>query len=219
MIIFRDYQLKAINETFEALKKNDDPVLLECSVGGGKSYLIAGIAKKLDEANKRVLCLVNSSELVRNNSQAYIELGRTPSIFCASLNKKEYKHNAIFATPQSIINALKTNHPISKTIFNMIVVDEAHTISFQDPDTIFMRILTHYKQYYHDMRLLGMTGTAFRGDYSIVGKDALFKSKTGNISTEWLIENGYLVKPYFGNPKQSSFDFSKIECFPISSMK
>ena len=210
MIEFRPYQTKAIQETFEVLKKNDDPVLLECSVGGGKSYLIGGIAKRLQDLNKRVLCLVNSSELVRNNSQAFKEMGGSPSVFCASLSKKEYENNVIFATPQSVMSALKRNHPISNIIFNMIIVDEAHGINYNQQTSTFMQIFRHYKQSYKDMRLLGMTGTAFRADMSIVGEHALFKTKTGNLSTAWLIENGYLTKPAFGISHTESFDFSHV---------
>ena len=109
MIKLRDYQQRAINEAMGALIKNDDPVLLECSVGGGKSYLLAAIARKLDLQNKRVLCLVSSSELVRNDSDAFADMGGEPSVFCASIGKKQWDKNVVFATPQSLINTIKHN--------------------------------------------------------------------------------------------------------------
>lgn len=211
MVSLRPYQLSAIQEAIDALKKNDDPVLLECSVGGGKSYLIASIAKKLDDLNKRVLCLVNSSELVRNNSEAYKDFNGNPSVFCASLSHKSINQNVIFATPQSVIRALKTNHPIADIIFNLIIIDEAHSINFKSDQSTLMQILRHYKQAYNPMRTLGLTGTSFRGSESIVGKNALFKTQVGNISTQYLIENGYLVKPQFGINKVEGFDFSKCK--------
>lgn len=211
MIELRPYQKKALQEMFDALRKSDAPVLLECSVGGGKSYLIGSLVKTFDDQNKRVLCLVNSSELVRNNSQAFKELGGSPAIFCASLNLKEYNKNIIFATPQSIINAIKQNHPISKIIFNMLVIDEAHGINYHSETSIFMQILRHYKQAYAPMRTLGLTGTAFRGSTSITGTHALFKTQVGNISTQYLIEHGFLVPPLFGLTKTEGFDFSKCK--------
>lgn len=207
----RPYQIRSINETFEALIKNDDPVLMEASVGSGKSIMIASIVKRFDNYNKRVLCLVNSSELVRNNSNEFKNLGGSPSIFCASLRLKDYSNNIVFATPQSIISAIKNNHPIGEIIFNMIVIDEAHGINFVSKNSVFMRILRHYKQAYKPMRLLGLTGTAFRGSSSIVGCNALFKVQVGNISTQYLIENGFLVKPTFGNIETDSYDFSKCK--------
>ncbi len=207
----REYQIRSIRESWESLLKNDDPVLLEMSVGAGKSYVIGSLAKRFEDANKRVLCLVNSSELVRNNYQAFKELGGSPSIFCASLNLKEYKNNIVFATPQSVISALNKNHPISAIVFNMIVVDEAHGINFHSDNSTFMRILRHYKQAYKPMRILGLTGTGFRGSESIVGKNALFKTQVGNISTKYLIDNGFLVKPVFGITESEGFDFSKCK--------
>ncbi len=207
----RKYQKQAIKETFEALIKNDEPVLMESSVGSGKSIMIGYVVKRFEDQSKRVLCLVNSSELVRNNSKAFKDLGGSPSIFCASLGFKEYTNNIIFATPQSVISAIKNNHPISQIIFNMIVVDEAHGINYSAETSTFMRILRHYKQAYKPMRLLGLTGTAFRGSNSIVGENALFKTQVGNISTQYLIEHGFLVKPNFGGIETDSYDFSKCK--------
>src|ERR1700733_3283622 len=211
----RSYQINAINETFNALLKNDDPVLFDMSVGGGKSICIGTIVKKFEDKNKRVLCLVNNTELVRNNSKAFNILGGKPSIFCASIGEKDISNNIIFATPQSIISAIKRNHPISVIIFSMIVVDEAHGINYLNDKTVFMRILRHYKQRYPSMRLLGLTGTPFRmhktEPMSIVGDNALFKTKTANITTSYLIENEFLVKPSFGHCEVEGFDFSKCK--------
>ena len=209
-IKLRDYQQRAVNEAMESLIKNDDPVLLECSVGGGKSYLLAAIARKLDLQNKRVLCLVSSSELVRNDSDAFADMGGDPAVFCASLGKKEWSKNVVFATPQSLINTIKHDHPLSQVIFNLIMVDEAHQIGTSDTG-IFLRILRHFKQAYKPMRLLGMSGTPFRGDTAIWGEHALFKSKVGNISTKYLIDHGFLVKPVFGITENEGFDFSKCK--------
>lgn len=211
MIELRDYQKKALKEICQSLRSNDEPVLLECSVGGGKSYLIGSLSKLFENQNKRVLCLVSSSELVRNNSEAYKDFDAVPSVFCASLSQKSYDKNVIFATPQSVISAIKSNHPIKDIIFNVIIVDEAHMINFYSESSIFMRIFRHYKQEYAPMRILGLSGTPFRGDMSIVGKEAFFKTKTGNISTQYLIENKFLVPPVFGITKNEGFDFSKCK--------
>ena len=178
MKCLREYQRIAVNEAWDALKKSDDPVLLEASVGSGKSLMISFILKTIQDQNKRALCLVNSSELVRSNSLEFEGIGGIPSIFCASLNKKEHTNNIIFATPQSIMSAIKCNHPIMHIVFNMIVVDEAHGIG--GDTSIFMKILRHYKQQYNPMRTLGLTGTSFRGSTSIVGPQAFFKTKVGN---------------------------------------
>lgn len=205
----RKYQSLAIQEAWQALKENDAPVLLEASVGSGKSIMIGTVLKTIQDQNKRALCLVNSSELVRSNSLEFEGIGGKPSIFCASLNKKEHSNNIIFATPQSIMSAIKANHPIKDILFNMLIVDEAHGIG--NDKSIYMKILRHYKQQYKPMRTLGLTGTAFRGSTNIVGHNAFFKTKVGNISTQYLIEEGFLVPPVFGYHEVEGFDFSKLK--------
>jgi len=212
MIELRGYQTKGINEAWEALKKNDDPVLFVSSVGSGKSVMIGSMMRTLEIKGKRALCLVNSSELVRNNSETFKRMAGNPSVFCASLNKKEFENNIVFATPQSIIAAIKRNHPIKDVIFNMVVVDEAHSINHAIHDSQFMKILRHYKQEYNPMRVLGLTGTDFRGSGNdIVGKSCLFKSRVANITTSWLIEHHFLARPIYGIKKTESFDFSSVK--------
>ena len=219
MIELRTYQDKAIAEAMQALRASDAPVLLECSVGGGKSLLCGSIARKLEAVDKRVLCLVSSSELVRSNSEAFKSLGGNPSIFCASLNDKSCDQLVLFATPQSVIAAFKAKHPIADIIFNLIIIDEAHQINPHNHRSTYMRILRHYKQEYKAMRVLGMSGTAFRGSTSIVGDHAFFKTQVGNISTQYLIEQKFLVPPVFGSTKTESFDFSKCKAKKTGEFK
>ena len=209
MLELRPYQNDAVKQTLDSLITSDEPTLLVASVGSGKSVIIATVCRELERKEKRILCLVNSSELVRNNAKTYEEQGGSPSIFCSTLNEKCIDNPVIFATPQSVISAIKSNAPISQIKFNLIVVDEAHGINFLNEKTIFMRILRHYKHLYLPMRLLGLTGTPFRGKGdSIVGDNALFKKTVGNIDTPWLIDNGYLVRPTFGYHEITGFDFS-----------
>jgi DNA repair protein RadD len=218
MIELRPYQKTAVGEAWDALKKNDDPVLFIMSVGGGKSYCIASILKSFESNNKRALCLVNSAELVRNNSKAFKDLGGKPAIFCASLGEKDINQKVIFATPQSVMSAIKKNHVLSEISFNIIVVDEAHMIPFHKPRSIFMRIIRHYKLIYKDMRLLGLTGTPFRGSGTeIVGNKCLFKSQVANIDINYLIENQFLVEPCFRSNKIDSIDFSNVKVLPTGN--
>jgi len=208
----RKYQQEAVNQTWQALKANNDPVLFTMSVGGGKSLCISSILGTIEKANKKALCLVNSAELVRNNSKTHLEQGGKCSVFCASLKSKDTSNNIIFATPQSIFSAIKRGHPIADIIFNLIVIDEAHTVAYKNHKSIFMRILRHYKQEYKDMRLLGLTGTPYRWlNESIVGSNCLFKTEVAKVNMAWLIENGYLAKPRFTVPETEGFDFSSLK--------
>ncbi len=208
----RPYQFQAVEECWEALKKDDQPVLLMASVGAGKSLMLASILLSMQSAGKRALCLVNNAELVRNNHATFSEEGGDASIYCAALGEKRVDAPIIFGTPQSIINGINKNEQIGEIRFNLIVVDEAHAINYNNHKSCFMRILRHYKQLYPNMRLLGATGTNFRfKGSSIVGDGCLFKSQVGNITTEQLIRDEYLVEPKFEIDKELTLDFSKVK--------
>lgn len=208
----RPYQQEAVKECWQALRESDEPVLLMASVGAGKSLMLASILQTMERVGKRALCLVNNAELVRNNCATLIDEGGKASIYCAALKCKDASAPVVFGTPQSILNAINKNEPIADIRFNLIVVDEAHAINYLNHRSGFMRILRHYKQQYPDMRLLGATGTNFRfKGTAIVGEDGLFKRQVGNITTEQLIDSGYLVKPHFEVDRNLVIDFSKVK--------
>ena len=182
------------------------------SVGAGKSLMLASILLDVQHAGKRALCLVNNAELVRNNCATFNSQGGNSSVYCAALGSKDASGSVIFGTPQSILNGINKNEEISQIKFNIIVVDEAHAINYFNHRSCFMRILTHYRQEYEPMRLLGATGTHFRFKGTpIVGDKCLFKSQVGNITTLQLIKDNYLVKPHFEVDEKLIIDFSKVK--------
>ncbi len=208
----RPYQKQAVVECWDALKDNDDPVLLMASVGAGKSLMLASILIRMEKLGKRALCLVNNAELVRNNCATFIEQGGNASIYCAALGEKDASQPVVFGTPQSILNGINKNERIAQIKFNIILVDEAHAINFVDDRTVFMRILRHYKQEYLQMRVLGATGTNFRyKGTEIVGNNCLFKRQVGNITTDRLINEKYLIDPDFEIDPKLVIDFSKVK--------
>ncbi len=208
----RKYQQDAVDECWKYLKLNDDPVLLMASVGAGKSLMLADILKTLQNFNKKALCIVNNAELVRNNHETYINQGGEASIYCAALNSKDASKNIIFGTPQSIINGIEKNEEIGKIEFNIIIVDEAHAINYHNQRSSFMRILRFYKHRNNKLRVLGATGTNYRfKGFPIVGRDCLFKTQVGNITTEYLIDHDYLVNPIFKIDRNLIIDFSEVK--------
>jgi len=208
----RPYQQKAIKECWDALKKNDNPVLLYSSVGSGKSLMLSSILLTMQQQGKRALCIVNNAELVRNNAATFRNQGGNASIYCAAIGEKDCSEPVVFGTPQSVLNGITKEQDISKITFNLIVVDEAHGINYTNSRSAFMRILRYYKQIYKPMRVLGATGTNFRfKGAAIVGQDCLFKTQVGNITTEKLIQDGYLVQPEFEVDEELMLDFSQVK--------
>lgn len=207
----RPYQKQAVEECLLALRKDTNPVLLNSSVGSGKSIMIGTILKHLESQNKRALCLVSSAELVRNNAQTFKDLGGNPSIYCAALSQKCHKNTVVFGTPITVLNAINKGE-FERTEFSLIVVDEAHMISSDNHTNSFMQILRHFKSINPKIRVLGATGTPYRfNGIPIVGDEYLFKTQVGNITAAYLIEQGYLVKPTFEIDRSLVIDFSRVK--------
>lgn len=114
---------------------------------------------------------------------------------------------------------------------DLILIDECHQAGFEDPSTQYMRVLLHFYKCKPHMRLAGMTGSPFRGSSSIVGDSPshLWKKVAsisaddpeypdggvgdGVISTEFMVDQGWVVPPIFGYPdsQDAHYDFSHID--------
>lgn len=113
---------------------------------------------------------------------------------------------------------------------DLILIDEGHQVPFESPDSQYMKTLMHFYDCKPHMRLACMTGSPFRGTNSIVGDTPqhLWKKVAsiepddpdypeggvgnGIISTEFMIEQGWVVAPQFGFPddENTHYDFSHL---------
>lgn len=212
MLQLRPYQKEAVDNTIAQLKKSPEPCLIDASVSAGKTFMVAGLMSWIEGNKRNSLCLTMTSELVEQNSDCYSEFVGKCSVFCSSLNKKNWRLPSVFATPQTLWAALKKGHPISKKKFSLLVVDESHNINFREKKTTYMRIIDHYRKINPNLRIVGLTGTPFRGKgESIIGEDKFFKYKTADIGMGWLIDNGFVVPPVYGRHKSEDYDFSSCK--------
>lgn len=120
---------------------------------------------------------------------------------------------------------LKKFHP------DLIMWDEGHQIPYDKPDSMAVKILSHFYDCKPAMRLACFSGSCFRGTESIVGDtpDHLWKKfasieprdpdypvggvGNGLITTEFMIQEGWVVPPVFGYPddEDKHYDFSHIQ--------
>lgn len=211
----RPYQQEALNSLRRRLKETTNPLLVNASVGAGKSLIIASLLHLIEKANWRALCLTMNSTLIQQNAETYALQGGNPGIFCSGLGEKNITSNVIFGSPHSVVKGIKLGKKIKDIPFNLIIVDEAHNINHHDNKSMYMRILNHYglmaQTEQHTYRVIGLTGTPYRGKaISIVGPDEYFKEEVCSISSKWLIDNKYLVPPVFGKTSLPSFDMNNI---------
>jgi DNA repair protein RadD len=217
MKVLRPYQQEVLDTLRGRLKETDYPLLVNASVGAGKSLIIAELLKIIEHAGWRALCLTMNSTLIRQNAETYIKQGGHAGIYCAALGLKDTVQPIIFASPMSVRGSIKKEGRLSKIPFNLIIVDECHNINFHDKNTTYIRIFNHYSYQSellgHKLRFVGLTGTPYRGKgHTIVGEKLFFKEEVCSITAEWLIENNYLVPPIWGVcDKTLQYDFHKLK--------
>ncbi|QDP55731.1 MAG: putative ATP-dependent DNA helicase [Prokaryotic dsDNA virus sp.] len=213
----RDYQQEVHDDCMSYLKQESyrGPAVINASVGAGKSVLIAAIARHcsgvmLKDRPCRALVIQRQGELCKQNSDAAHDFGVVQqSVFSASLNRKSAYYPVIFGTEGTIARSLHdtfANFPV-----DIIMVDECHMVDYDSDDSQFMQIIRHFIAQNPNVRILGYTGSPYRGTESIIGK--FWTQMIGNISTDWLIDRGWLVPPTFGWPDgdDSEFDFSQVK--------
>lgn len=215
MKTLRPYQQDAFNKLRTRLREVTHPLLVNASVGAGKTLIIASYLQLIEKANFHALCLTMNSNLIEQNADSYIGQGGACGIFCTSLGKKESKQNIIFASPHSIVQAIKKNHIIKEKRFNLIIIDECHNVNHHDNASMYMRILNHYGMLAqfndYNYRVVGLTGTPYRGkNISIVGEKEYFREEIVSILMPWLIDNDYLVQPIFGKTQNESYDMARL---------
>lgn len=215
----RPYQQECLASLLLSLKQDTSPVLVNASVGAGKSLIIAELLLIIEKAGWKALCLTLNSELIRQNVATYKAQKGNASIYCASLREKDLSSPIVFASPGSIHSGLKSDIKLQEMRFNLIVIDEAHNVNPNDSKSMYIRLLNHYGRLAQEerfsFRVVGLTGTPFRGKGNdIVGEELYFKKRVGDITTSWLIENNYLVTPLWGKSKQENYDFNELKMMP-----
>jgi len=198
----RPYQQEAVNAVIDYIKKNTAPACLEVATGGGKAIICAELARLVYKmSGKRILILVPTAELVKQNKEAFDMTGYPSSIYSASVSKS-LRHHVVFATPLSFKSVAKR---IGKE-FALVIQDECHLLS------------PTYKKIYSDMlegnpnlRIIGMSASPYKLNsgyvYEIDDNDNLveeatdpyFKKLLYRIDARLLISLGYLTPPSIGD--------------------
>jgi DNA repair protein RadD len=147
--ILRDYQKDAVNAgvNYFLNKEDNKPAVIVIPTGGGKSLVIAAIAKELDG---NVLILQPRKELLEQNYEKYISYGNKAGIYSASCNSRRVS-SVTFAT----IGSIRFVADLFKD-FRYCIIDECHLLK---PDDTSM-----YSQFFEkiNIKILGLTATPIR---------------------------------------------------------
>jgi DNA repair protein RadD len=212
----RDYQQAAVDAAIDWMKKCIDPAVLDLATGAGKSFIIALIAKWLEEnTGKKTLVLAPSKELVEQDREKYLSTGLPASVYCASIEKC-LRHNVVFGTPQTVGNSIEK----FGANFACVIIDEGDGIT-----PTVKKIIEQIRQRNPKLRVLGLTATPYRLGtgyiyaYDQNGKpmheteciDPFYQKLLYRVDAHELIERGFLTPPHADLDHVAGYDADQLE--------
>jgi DNA repair protein RadD len=212
----RDYQIAAVDAAIDWIKKCLDPAVLDLATGAGKSFIIALVAKWLEEnTGKKTLVLAPSKELVEQDREKYLATGYPASVYCASIEKC-LKHNVVFGTPQTVGNSIEK----FGNNFVCVIIDEGDGIT-----PTVKKIISEIRKKNPKLRVLGLTATPYRlGSgyiyaYDQTDKpmmeheciDPYYQKLLYRVDAHELIQRGYLTQPHADMDHVEGYDTSNLQ--------
>lgn len=228
-----EYQVPIHNACIEHCKHSSEPAIVSASVGAGKTLNIAALAKHVSEKGGRVGVLARQGELIEQNSKKGWSVGLKNSVFSASLGSRATHYPVIMGTEgticrslDSVFRAIVDDPKVSKFFFDLLLIDECHQVDWQDvvkciqlmesdgdylksDHTQYAKIIAHVYKCNTKCRIIGYTGSPYRGTTDIIGN--FWKSKLYDVPTMYLVQLGYLVPPVFGfGDSEHHYDLSEF---------
>lgn len=163
------------------------------------------------------LILARQGEIASQDAEECWNMAVKNSLFSASLKKRSTAYPVIIGTEGTIINAL--NKEMADIVPRWLLIDECHQVNWEDviaelPETQYGQIVKELQRrckskHGHELIIIGYTGSPMRGTTPIKGD--FWKHEICDISTEYLVDRGFLVPTIFGNPTVQ-YDLEKFKC-------
>ncbi|MFM2058425.1 MAG: Idiomarinaceae phage [Pseudomonadota bacterium] len=188
----RPYQAQALDDLWRWFEANGDgdPVV-EASVGAGKSVMIAELCRRVmaADASARILMCVHVKELVEQNLAKLVQVwpGAPVGVYSASVGSRQLGRAITYATIGSVA---RRAHLLGRV--DLMIVDECHLISDRQ-DTMYRQLIDELRRYCPHMRVIGWTGTAFRGDGIWLTQQGLFTHVAARVTMGELLKQGFLA--------------------------
>lgn len=190
----RWYQEEAITALFDWFQREDSDPLVVLPTGAGKSLLLSAFIARV-RANHppvRTIVLATQAELVQQNAKAarLLNAYQDVGVFSAGLKSKDATRPITVANIQSI-----ARHAYAHA-FDLIIVDEAHTIADADSGQ-YRSFLTAQRQQNPHVKMVGLTATPYKLSSGALheGPNALFGGIAYEAPIVQLIAEGYLTRP------------------------
>jgi superfamily II DNA or RNA helicase len=187
-IIFRDYQVAAINTYLTNLQ-----CIQSISTGAGKTLITAALSLKIEPYGRSIV-IVPSKSLVEQTEEDYRNIGLDVGVFFG--DRKEYGHTHTICTWQSLsVMAKNTRQGEAEVTIDeftdgvcCVIVDETHSAQANDLKELLAGPLAHIPIRW------GLTGTVPKEDYNWLAILSTLGPVAGEVRAADLQEQGVLAK-------------------------
>lgn len=192
MLTLRPYQSKVLDDLWTWFTANEEGnPIVEAAVGAGKSILIAELCHRAltTYPGTRVLMCVHVKELCEQNLQKLLTVWpmAPAGVHSASMGRKDLDRDILYATIGSVYTKA---HLLGRV--DLMLVDECHLIS-DSSQTMYRQLIDDLRLYNPGMRVIGWTGTAFRGDGIWLTQGSLFTHVAAKVTMAELLRDNYLA--------------------------
>lgn len=191
--MLRDYQLKAIRETYKWLREHEGNPCIVAPTGSGKAHIIAGFCEDIlrKKPDAKILVLSHVKELlVQDAEKIRLAWPQAPiGIYSAGLGTKQ-TNSITVAGIQSIWRKPETLGSI-----DVVIVDEAHMIQNED-EGMYRRLLSSLHEINPKLRMIGLTATPYRLGQGLLteGDNAIFQALIEPVTIEELVQRKFLAR-------------------------
>lgn len=189
----RDYQQRAIDQTYHWMRNNTGNPCLVKPTGSGKSHIVAAICKDAVQnwPETRILMLTHVKELIEQNYEKMLQHwpNAPVGIYSAGVGRRELDQPITFAGIQSVrTKSSQIGH------IDLIIIDECHLVSHKNEGS-YRKLIEELLLINPSLRVIGLTATPYRlGHGLITDKPAIFDDIIEPISIEELVYKGYLSR-------------------------
>lgn len=199
----RDYQRRTIDTLWQWFRANPEGnPIIEASVGAGKSVMIAALAREAltQWPGTRILMVVASRELCAQNLEKLMHVWpQAPAgVHSAGLGRKDLNRDILYATIGSVA---KKAHLLGRV--DLLLVDECQNVSPKNAG-MYRQLIGELSRYNPQMRVIGWTGTAFRGDgiWLTAAEEPIFTHVAARVTMRELLDASFLAPLVSGGATQ-----------------
>lgn len=208
-VVPRDYQGWMYNAIANAIRNYTGPFFVEASVGAGKTITMGMVLARIQQTKGSALVLARAGELCEQNAAAFWDCEAKNSIYSASLGIKSTHYPIIVGTEGTVVNALFREGELDEFKPGYLIIDEAHEVPFDEPESQYMRIIAELLERNPKLKIIGLTGTPYRNNVDLVGP--FWNQCVYRIKSKYLVDRGYLVPDIFGVGDDSDIKYDLSE--------